>query len=56
MSKDSSVKYYQKTERLQKELVKGIEIFLRKTSKKNSRNMDANDMKISQKIKKTKVG
>lgn len=46
MSQDaSSVKYYKKNiERLQKHLVKGIKIFLKKTK---SENMVANDIKTS---------
>ena len=46
MSQDaSSVKYYKKNiERLQKHLVKGIKIFLKKKTK--SENMVANDIKL----------
>ena len=47
-----SVKYYQENkERLQKKLLKDIEIFLKK-KKKKSNNMVVNVTKISQKIKK----
>ena len=52
MSKNLSVKYYQKNkERLQKKLVKDIKIFLKK-KKKKSNNMVVNVTKISQKMKK----
>ena len=51
MSKNLSAKYYQDNkERLQKKLVKDIEIFLRK-EKKKSDNMVVNITKISQKMK-----
>ena len=51
MSKDSSAKYYQNNkERLQKNLVKGIKVFLKK-KKKKSNNMVVNDVKIYQKMK-----
>ena len=51
MSKILSTKYYQEgKERLQKKLVKDIEIFLKK-KKKKSNNMVMNVTKIFQKIK-----
>ena len=51
MSKNLSAKYYQENnERLQKNLVKDIKIFLRKKKKKSS-NMVVNVTKISQKMK-----
>ena len=51
MSKMLSTKYYQEgKERLQKKLVKDIEIFLKK-KKKKSNNMVMNVTKIFQKIK-----
>ena len=51
MSKNLSTKYYQENkERLQKELMKDIKIFLGKKKKKND-NMVVNVTKISQKIK-----
>ena len=51
MSKILSTKYYQEgKERLQKKLVKDIEIFLKKKKKKSS-NMVMNVTKIFQKIK-----
>ena len=50
MAKDSSPKYYQNNkERLQKKLVKDINVFLKK--KKKSNNMAVSDTKIYQKIK-----
>ena len=52
MSKNLSAKYYQENkERLQKELVKDIKIFLKK-KKKKSNNMAVNVTKMSQKKKK----
>ena len=51
MPKDSSPKYYQNNkERLQKKLVKDINVFLKK-KKKKSNNMAVSDTKIYQKIK-----
>ena len=51
MSKTLLAKYYQENkDRLQKKLVKDIEIFLKK-KKKKSYNMVMNVKKISQKIK-----
>ena len=51
ISKYSSAKYYQNNkERLQKNLVKDIKIFLKKKKKKND-NMVVNDTKIYQKMK-----
>ena len=51
MSKNLSAKYYQENnERLQKNLVKDIKIFLRKKKKKSS-NMVVNVTKIFQKMK-----
>ena len=51
MSKTLSAKYYQENkDRLQKKLVKDINIFLKK-KKKKSYNMVMNVKKISQKIK-----
>ena len=51
MSKNSSAKYYEENkERLQKKLVKDINIFLKK-KKKKSGNMVVNVTKISQKMK-----
>ena len=51
MSKDSSAKYYQNNkERLQKELIKDIKVFLKK-KKIKSDNMVVNDTKIYQKMK-----
>ena len=51
MSKDSSAKYYQNNkERLQKELIKDIKVFLKK-KKIKSNNMVVNDTKIYQKMK-----
>ena len=53
MSKILSTKYYQEgKERLQKKLVKDIEIFLKK-KKKKSNNMVLNVTKIFQKMKKS---
>ena len=53
MSKMLSTKYYQEgKERLQKKLVKDIEIFLKK-KKKKSNNMVLNVTKIFQKMKKS---
>ena len=52
MSKNLSAKYYQENnERLQKNFVKDIKIFLKKKKKKSS-NMVVNVIKISQKMKK----
>ena len=51
MSKNSSAKYYQNNkERLQKNLVKDIKVFLKK-KKKKSDNMVVNDTKIYKKMK-----
>ena len=51
MSKDSLAKYYQnKKERLQRKLVKNIEVFLKKKKKKGD-NMIMNDTKIYQEMK-----
>ena len=51
MSKNSSTKYYQvNKERLQKNLVEDIKIFLKK-KKKRSNNMVVNVTKIFQKMK-----
>ena len=51
MSKKSSAKYYQNNkERLQKNLVKDIKVFLKK-KKKKSDNMVVNDTKIYKKMK-----
>ena len=51
MSKDSSTRYYQRDkERIQKSLVKGIKISLKKKKTENE-NMVANNRKISQKLK-----
>ena len=51
MSKNSLAKYYQNNkERLQKKLVKGIKVFLRK-KKKNSNNMFINNIKIYQEMR-----
>ena len=55
MFKDLSAKYYQDNkERLQKKLVKGIKVFLKK-KKKKSNNMVMNDTRIYQKMKKMLV-
>ena len=52
MSKNLSAKYCQENkERLQKKLMKGIKIFLKKKKRKSS-NMVMNDTKIYQKMKK----
>ena len=52
MSKDLSAKYYENNkERIQKKLVKGIKVFLRKIKKK-SNNMVVNDTKIYLNMKK----
>ena len=52
MSKNLSAKYYQENnERLQKNFVKDIKIFLKKKKKKSS-NMVVNVIKISQKMQK----
>ena len=52
MSKDSSVRYYQKNnkKRLKKSLAKDIKIFLKK-KKTKSEIMAVNDVRISQKLK-----
>ena len=51
MSKNSLAKYYQNNkERLQKKLVKGIKVFLKK-KKKNSNNMFINNIKIYQEMR-----
>ena len=51
ISKDPSVYYYQDNkERLQKEHVKDIKVFL-KEKKKKSNNMVVNDTKVSKKMK-----
>ena len=53
MSKNLSAKCYQENkERLQKNLVKDIKIFLNKKKKKKNDNMVVNVTKIFQKIKK----
>ena len=52
MSKNLSAKYYQENkERLQKKLMKGIKIFLKKKKRKSS-NIVMNNTKIYQKMKK----
>ena len=52
MSKDLSAKYYENNkERIQKKLVKGIKVFLRKIKKK-SNNMVVNGTKIYLNMKK----
>ena len=51
MFKDSSAKYYQNNkERLQKNLLKEVKVFLKK-KKKKSNNMVVNDTKIYEKMK-----
>ena len=51
-AKESSAKYYQNDkEKLQKKLVKGIKVFLKK--KKEKCNNVVNDTKINQKMKKS---
>ena len=50
MSKDSSAKYQNNKESLQKNLVKDIKVFLKKKKKTNG-NMVVNDTKIYQMMK-----
>ena len=52
MSKDSSARYQKDKERLQKKVVKGIEIFV-KRSKTKSENVVTNNIKLFQKMKTT---
>ena len=55
MSKNLSAKYYQENkEKLQKKLVKGIKIFLKKKNKKKRQYGRANITKIAQRIMKSK--